>query len=209
MPVPTSPPPNLLIDLDELKDHLNKTTPGTVDDAELLRFIDAVIPVIEHLVGPVLPRTVTEVYDGGTTTLSLRSYPVLAVTRVREYSGPSYAELEAHALGASTDGYVLDAGAGLLSRGWGGPFLYGRRNVEVVYEVGRDPIEEDIRLAAKELVAHWWGWSQVGRAAGGALGALQGDGDELAPTTAGLGYAIPNRVKQMLAPFMRARVGIA
>jgi uncharacterized phiE125 gp8 family phage protein len=199
-----------IVTLAEAKARVRKT--GSDKDAEITALVEAAQVVVEHYVGPVVSRQVTEVVDGGRGTIILAERPVLSVTRVREYaSATSYTDLTLHVPGGVVAaGYRLDATAGLLYRlagGASGLFPSGLGNVEVVYTVGRSPVPENVRQAALELVAHWWNWSQIQQGSGGAIGAIVGE--EEIVTVGGLGYAVPNRVLGLLTPHLQPKIAIA
>ncbi|MFQ6212475.1 hypothetical protein ACLMMQ_29975, partial [Bacillus mobilis] len=73
-----------IVTVAEVKKHLNMSATDTSQDDELGVFIESVTDVIEHIVGPVVPRAVTEVHDGGGGALVLRRPPVLSVMSVTE-----------------------------------------------------------------------------------------------------------------------------
>jgi hypothetical protein len=92
--------------------------------------------------------------------------------------------------------YELDADTGLLRLASGGRF-YG--TYTVTYTSGRDDLPAAIRLAVLVIAEHLWE-TQRGAAP---VGPLSAD-DTFA--TPGLGYAIPNRALELLAPYRRPAV---
>ncbi|MEU8316700.1 MULTISPECIES: head-tail connector protein [Actinomycetes] len=172
-----------LLTLAEAKAQLDIVT--TTDDAELQAYIDALDSVIERYTGPVLTRTTTDRIEGSGRMLCLRSTPVVALTSVTRLvpSGPA---LDVGSL-------LLDPSTGLVRRrsgSWSGLW-------EVVYTAGRGAtVPPTINLAARILLQHLWR-TQRGAARGG------GGSDDYAVTEPimGLGYAVPNRVLELLEPF--------
>lgn len=180
-----------VIGLAEAKAHLNMSASDTSSDEELREFLLAVTEVVEHIVGAVVPRQVVEAHDGGTDALTLRKTPVLSVTSVTE-SGTA---LDASGYTASLDAGVLYRGAG-----WSGRWACGRGSVTVTYKAGRSAVPRSVAQAAKELVAVNWRSQQGGNYSPFDSGAeTPGGGDVI------LGFFVPNRVVQMLAP--HAQVG--
>lgn len=173
-----------IVSVAEVKKQLNIPDSDTSQDAELADFIASITDVIEDVVGPVVPREVTEVHDGGTEVVILRQPPVLDVTSVTED-------------GSAVDpsGYTASLDAGVLyrtGRTWAG----GRAGVRVIYQAGRAVTSASIKQAGKELVAVNFR---------GQLGGNQSvfDGGAPQPAAAGeirLGFFIPNRVMQLLRP---------
>lgn len=114
------------VTLAEVKLRLNKT--GSGDDTELQAMIDAAEAEYVEWVGP-MPGSVTEILDGGRTSLILGHSNVTAITAA-EYS----------------DGTDIDVDDLTVSNGivyWGyntaGYFTWGSRNVTVTYTVGSLP----------------------------------------------------------------------
>jgi hypothetical protein len=171
-----------LITVADAKAQLNIPSGDTSQDAELSGYIDAVTEVIEHIVGPVIAREVVETHDGGTDVLALRQLPVLSLTSVTE--------------GAVTSTAWSLSSEGLLFRD-SGPAPAGRRSVTITYQAGRSSVPPSIAQAAKELVAVNFRSQQ-----GGNYSPFDSGADT--PAGAGgdviLGFFVPNRVRQLLAP---------
>lgn len=166
-----------LVTLEQARAQLNIDPDDHSDDAELGLYLEAVTPLVEERIGPVLPRTVTETLRGSL----LRQAPVLAVQAVQRGS-------------VAVTAYTLEAGVGRLR----GAHLDG---ATVTYTVGRDPIPAAIKLAALIIVAHLWE-TQRGSQPLPLAGGLDDD-----PLPANGGFAIPRRALQLLAPYARgARV---
>lgn len=172
-----------IVGLAEVKEHGNITTAAS--DRELLDFIGTSQQIIEDLVGVTVPQTFTETrYAAG--QILLEHAPVLSVLSVTEYGATVTPGL-----------YLVDADAGTIDR-VDGRVWYGARTsaLTVVYRAGRTPIPEGIRWAAKELTISLWRSTQAQRGGRG-----RGENQDT-PT----GYALPNRVREALEPFLLAPV---
>lgn len=187
-----------LITLEEALESLSygaKLPPATGEqlsarDADVVRYIKAATPVIEWLVGsPLLPKAETQRRDGGKRAVLLSGRLTAdAVTAVRVD-------------GERWTGFDVDEHSGILYAGGGRAFADGFRNVEVDVTAGTAPVPEPLKLAARELVRHWY---QNGRQSP-APEQLQFGAD--ASSLATDEYAIPRRVRQLCAPY--AGVGFA
>jgi hypothetical protein len=174
--------PRMLVPLSEARDALNLPAGTTVHDDELLGYIYASTLVIEDITGPILPDTRTEVHDGdGSTTLYLYAYPT-AVSSVVEDT----ITLPATAYKAGKGG-VLHRLSGVWSSA-------SPANITVTYSVGATPlvIPENILKAAREQVRFLYQQGQQGARPN--LGAPTGGGIGYSA-----GYAVPNRVRELLA----------
>lgn len=175
MPLTITSDTEEFITLDEVKAHLNIA--GADEDAELLVFARAAQELVEGIVGPVRWRTVEQAAPAGATFAVLSVAPVVSVTSV-SYSGVTYLEP-----------VTLDLEAGVLTG------LTGGSDGTIVYVAGRSVCPDAIRLAALIITAHLWR-TQLGNAPSGAL--PQGDDFQQGPF--GVGYAIPSRAMDLLAP---------
>ncbi|MEU6098947.1 hypothetical protein [Streptomyces sp. NPDC047079] len=179
---PAAPP--LLFSLADAKKQLN--VPTTTDDDELRTYVEATTTAVEYFTGPVVPRTVTEVTQGGTERMLLHTTPVLSVT--------SITGIEPWQLAIPVSALDVDADTGVLRRNdwlvfWPGPY-------RVVYQAGRSSVSANIALAGKLILQHLWR-TQYGASRG--LTGIGGGDDFLATEQVpGLGYAIPNRALQLL-----------
>lgn len=192
--------PTVLVTLAEVKTHLNKT--DSSDDAELQGFVDAATPIIENIGGPVIQRTIVEYYDGGQSRLELNSLPIVSVTSIIEtYGQTNYTLTEVTLGGASTGfGFTMDYLTGqVIRRAYNAEarFPVGANNVQVTYVAGRTAVPANVRLAALMLIQHLWSTSQLNR--NGGRPSFGGDDS----FTAGAGFAVPNRVRELLQPTPR------
>ncbi|MFB7421587.1 head-tail connector protein [Streptomyces sp. NPDC056210] len=176
-----------LLTLAEAKAQLDIET--TTHDVELQAYIDGITAAIEAHVGPVESRAVEETHDldsGGARALVLQQTPVTSLTSITPVltGGPSYS--------AAT--LTVDRVTGVVRRldgGWlRGPLL-------VTYEAGRGTVPAAVNLAARIMLQHMWR-TQYGAARGNVGGSEDYDVNE---PVSGWGYAIPNRVLELLAPY--------
>lgn len=194
-----------IVALADVKDYLNLSAADTSHDAELQRFIEASTPVIENIVGPVINKTYTETYDGGESFIELRHRPVVSVTSVTEYRGSVSYTLTAQTTPATGGAYnyVADLDTGRVMRYSSGvetSFPAGRDSVTVVYISGEpSQIPANIVLGTLELIRHLYQQTQQGgRPRFPSSTAVE---DSAAPP---LGFAVPNRVRELLEPHRRA-----
>lgn len=208
-----------IVSLAEVKAHLRYPTTNVTDDAALQGFIDAAGDVIDAECDFVVPRQFHEFYDGGDMVIWLRHIPVISVESIIEGWGfTNYNLAFVEVTSATTSNMfafsVDEPETGQISRRSGGnvniPFMRGQSNIVVTYTAGRDKIPPAIRLAALELVAHWWQGSQQ-RSTGpaSAYDAVNTDfprsgADIFTPSNQG----VPYRIIQLLKPYRRMpRIG--
>ena len=80
------------------------------------------------------------------------------------------------------------------------PGTYGSfwaRSYDVVYVAGRTSVPAAVGEAALIILNHLWA-PQVGGTGGVQVGGVDTSGE---PFTTGFGFAIPNRAKELLAPY--------
>ncbi|MEU0991935.1 head-tail connector protein [Streptomyces sp. NPDC005953] len=174
-----------LLTLAEAKLQLDIET--TAQDTELQAYVDALTDVVERYTGPVITREVTDTVEGNGTTLCLTRTPAVALVSVT----PALPAGSALDLGT----VLLHGRTGIVRCRSGGTF--GRGLWDVVYTVGRGAtVPPTINLAARILLQHLWR-TQHGAARGG------GGADDYAVTEpiVGFGYAVPNRVLELLEPY--------
>lgn len=196
-----------IISLKEAKTHLNKAQVRVDDDDELRDFIDMTTVVLENIKGVIVPRNFTEYHSGGGPCVYLRRRPVLSVVTIQENWGPGDVRtLTAEpdlGVGAVEDQYVLDVHVGRIRRrasGWDSMFPHGILNVKVVYRAGRATVEGNIRLAALQLLTHFWRQSQL--AAGGSRPRTNETDVTLVAS-----YGVPDSVRAMLGAKRAPRLG--
>lgn len=175
-----------LLTLDEAKAQLNITT--TANDTELQAYIESLTAVIEGHTGPVETQEVTETADGRGPFLALLRPPVQAIVSVTPVlTGGSALDVA---------GLHVDGPSGVVRRLDGGSFSGGPWTV--VYTAGRGVIPPTINLAARILLQHLWR-TQLASPRGGLAGS--GNDFSVSDPIPGFGYAVPNRVLQLLEPY--------
>lgn len=172
-----------LLTLAEAKAQLNITT--ATHDTELQAYIDGLTRVIERHVGPVETRTVTETVHGRSTTLCLTQIPVVSLT--------SLTPVLTGGRELAIDDLAVDNELGVIRRLDGSPFAGGPWTA--VYTAGRGTVPANVNLAARMLLQHLWS-TQRGPGRPG----MGGDDYLVTEPVPGYGYAIPNRVLELLEP---------
>jgi len=167
--------------LTDLKAHLNIGESSSVDEAELDDILDAATELVQSMVGSFDVATVTEtvaVYGG---TVLLSQAPTGAVAVVDYY-------------GNAVTGSTVNVTARLLYV----PAVYGP--VTVTYPAGTGFVPAGVRLATLIIAAHLW---ETQRGVSPSPLSLQGaDVGEF--SVPGLGFAIPNRARELLAPYVQS-----
>lgn len=172
---------------------------GQVNGTMLATYVSSASALLDRLCGPVVERAVTdELHDGGAGTVRLHYPPVSSVSAVTEYAAGAATVLsEEDPDTLPVHGYLCDRKFGVLWRrrsGADSTFPAGRRNVKVSYTAGRfattAAVDAKFRHACFQLLAHMWSGEQ---AAGSAM-----FGGEPA-WLPGPGFAVPNRVRELLA----------
>lgn len=161
------------ISLEEVRTYANITTAG--NDDELYLMLGAAQDAVEGLVGPVLWRTVTDTVPVTGGIAVLRHNPVVSVASVTASDQ------------AVT--YTLNADAGLLTG------LTTTSDVTVSYVAGRAVVSDALRQATLIIAGHLWETQR-----GNAPSSLQPE--EFGTQAVGVGYAIPNRAADLLAPYL-------
>jgi hypothetical protein len=174
-----------LVTLEEAKRQLD--IDSTAHDVELQLYVDSLDSVIEGYVGVVEQREVTDVLTGGGPALAVLHPPLVSVSALA--GGPAGGSVTYAADTLSSDP------AGLITRTDGSPFPAG--SYTVTYTAGRAAVPPTVKLAALILLQHLW------RTQYGASRVPVGGADDWSVTDPipGFGYAVPNRVLQLLEPF--------
>lgn len=170
MPIALDETSTEVLPLAMLKDRLRITRSG--EDADLLLTLNAAVGLVEGVVGPLIPRQVTETVSVNCGVAVLRQAPVVSVATVTD--------------GSAAVTHHFDSSAGVLRAlpTWG--------PVEVTYVAGRASVPDEITLAIIIIAQHLW---ELQRGSG----PTQVPDDDFFPTP-GLGYAIPSRAQDLLAP---------
>lgn len=201
-----------LVGLPEIKDYLNIPANDRTHDTKLLSFIGAARPLIENMVGPVLPTTFNEWHDGGNYFISLRrrpstalgTSPVFTLMACSEYRGPAEYSLSIVADPAHGSIYscFFEKRQGIVERRTSGggvisfPPMAG--SVHVVYQAGQEVVPENVREAALEIVRTNY---QTTQAVGGGRQTVA-DADEYGQPYGGL--FVPKKARELLQPNRRA-----
>ena len=121
----------------------------TYPDTAILAARDRIAEAFAEICGiPFGARHAREVLDGdGSESVRVGSHRVLAVRSIRVRNGATWTAFSAEELAD-----VIVYPRGLLYRETLGTFPAGRRNVEVAYEHGLQPVPAEIRLAALRLL---------------------------------------------------------
>lgn len=204
-----------LVSLGEAKDYLNFQASDKTRDAKLLRFIRSIQPSIEFLTGPILPQQFEEWHDGGQTFIILRrrpsttyaTSPILSVQAISEYSGPI--EWPLSIVGSPDEGQLysvqVEPRLGRIVRRTSGggvqPFPNMPQSVHVWYTAGQSAVPDNVKEGTLELIRLHFQQTQQGRPRIG--GAAAADSDE-APDKPFIGFFIPGKVRELLAPNRRA-----
>lgn len=166
--------------LADVKRHLGKT--ATVDDDELQDMLDAATERVQSLIGTSFDAVaVTErvAVHGGTVVLSRR---------------PAAGSVTLN--GGGITGFTVNAAAGLLYDVYPG----GAYPVTATYTAAASTVPASVQLATAIIAAHLW---ETQRGPAGPVGGpLQEPGSDQ-PFGNGAGFAIPNRAKELLDPFVR------
>ena len=167
-----------VVSLLDAKNHLRIPPTDTSNDLALMGFIAASDDVIEAECGIIMPKHFDELHDGGSPVVYVRNRPILSVEQVQEGWGWLNYTLDYQQVNTVPAGdmfaYSIDSpAAGAISRRSAGnvsiPFVPGRKNIRVWYTAGRSSVPGSVRLAALELIAHWWQNSQLRAMAGSQL----------------------------------------
>jgi hypothetical protein len=175
-----------LLTLTEAKRQLDMET--AADDLELQVYIDALTAAIERHIGPVQFREVTETIEGRGSTMCLSTIPVTALVSMTPLGGGTALDVGVLDLDPAT-GIVRYLNGSFSGTVWRAAYTAGR-----VAEDGEVPAT--IKLAAAMLLQHLWRTQY-----GSARGQGSDDGFSVTEPIPGFGYAIPNRVLQLLEAY--------
>ena len=165
-----------VLDLPTVKAYLGKVQ--NVDDAALPLFIEAAEAAIVNVCGPLVSTATTSVVEGsGQDMLTVPVLPIISVTSLTGESGTTVTPERV----SGRAGVIYAESA--LSEDY----------YTVVYNAGwaadAASLPGDLKLAVCELVRHLW-MTQRGTAQRGP------------DSVPGAAYAFPNRVTQLLSPYM-------
>jgi len=192
-----------IIDLDYARQGLRLTGNNTITDADLESLIEQAAPVIEDLVGSIVPTSRVETYDGGHIQIPLLHSPLVSVESVIETAGSDYVKTLTEqdpfaGSGFDAYGYTVDLDSGILTRRASGvaiSFISGARNIQVTYTSGRAAVPGNILRAYRLLIRHLW-QLELGRTP------LVDSQQEIIGYTPA-GFAVPNAVIELCADSAR------
>lgn len=163
----------LVASMEEFKLHLNRT--DVADDLELRTHLTAATDWVEDTIGgPVSPTSFTETHCDVVDSIIPRRTPLISVTSITPYLGTAL----------TTDTFRVDSDLGLIVLRWSTGYEY-----TLVYRAGLSVIQERVKLGGLIVAAHLWE-TQNGFAGRRNI-------DEF--TQSGLGFAVPNRARELLA----------
>ena len=182
-----------VLSLADAKDTLDIPQATTKYDDEIARKIATIEASLERMTGgPIVNRSITERVQltSGYTTFVLRKRPVVSVTSITNVASGAT---------VSTSDLDIDTNSGVIHRklGWVfvGPYFQSIPAFTVVYIAGQGVVTPAaFSEAASVILQHLWE-SQRGQSS------VPQYGGEETVTLPGLGYAIPNRAAELLAPY--------
>lgn len=160
-------------------------------DADLTAYVQAATPVIENLVGPVLPVTKTVAFQPG------GAFAIVLHDRVNELTSVTDGTTV-----LDPSGYYLDEAASILYGGSPTGWRSFNGPVTVVYTTGFEDVPMVLQLATRELVRFWW---QQGKAAPRPAFNETPQTDSQAPQ----GFAVPRRVIELCGSYLNTEFGFA
>lgn len=187
-----------LLSLAEAKLAIGTSIAATDLDTSVAAYITSVSRTLDANCGPLVQRTITgEVHTGGNRLVRLNYWPVASITTVTEYQGITAVTCTAETPGTfPTNGYLYDTASGYVMRRTSGDdatWAAGRSNVVITYVAGRytstSTVDVRVKQAASMLLRHLWAIQY------GSGNSMFGEMDMPTP----IGFAIPNRVREMLA----------
>lgn len=139
---------------------------------------------IEARVGPLEPEAVTARVEGGGSVLFLPKTPAISLTSITPLGG---AALTVADYWVSTGGTVRRNTTG---------YTFTEDWYDVAYQAGFNPLPDDLLLAVKELVRHFWSTQRGGTQRPGST-----PSDMLSNSIPGFAYTFPHRVSELIAPY--------
>lgn len=188
-----------LLTPDEAKRALNIPLADTTFDTELASYVTAVSQRLDDMCGYIVKRSVSdEIHMGGGPIIWPNEQPAVTIGSVLEYASGTPTTLTAESLTVAGDYLLENAGthnALLRRRSSWGDRTFSSGQVVLNYVAGRFDSTAAVsplfkQAAAKALSWLWRGDQGAGTATFGAA-----DGSSLF----GLGFALPNSVKELLA----------
>lgn len=207
--------PQQLVSIADAKEYANIPSNDRTQDQKLLRFLNALRPVVEAITGPIIPQQFEEWHDGGACHISLRhaprtgygTSPLLTLLACSEYNGPVEWPL---AIVASPDlgqlySVMLDVRLGRVVRRTAGggvqPFPAMPQSVHVIYEAGQNTVPTNVYEGTLELIRI--NYQRTQQAARVSPYPVEDTADDLGADGAPIGFLVPNRVRELLSPTKR------
>lgn len=178
MPIAIDGATTQVVLLDDLKRHLRIPVSSNRDDAELALVAGAAVDAVEGIIGPILHRSVSETVSPRRGEVLLSTFPVVSVTSL------AHDDTEVD--------HALSGGVGLITG------IDYNATLSVTYVAGRTVVPDAVVMAILIIARHLWNLQR-----GNAPQAVSDD--EFLPDP-GLGYAIPARAQDLLAPYARPPV---
>lgn len=178
--------PPMLFSLADARAILNKSS--TADGDKIRDFIESTTSIVETIVGPVVPRSVSEVIYGCSLPYFVtRTAPVISLTSIESvYIG---------GLPYDVDDFDVDTESGICREKRGQSFAGTYR---VTYQAGRTVVPAAIRDAGRLIMKWLWGTH---------LGPHSGTRDRMQPTIPGsnpevrMSREIPQAAIELLRPY--------
>lgn len=188
MPIEVASTTGSVLSLDQAKQHLNITS--TTNDAEVQVTIDAAEARLSQEVGPLSGVDKSARVSTAGAFLLLPSAPVQSLTSITDVRASEALDLTL---------LTLDGEAGTVYY-TDGNSLFRSPAYDVAFRAGWSTVPADLMYAIKELVRHLW-QTQRGNPMISSLA------DQAPIGAAPAGFALPNRVMEMIEPYRQSVVG--
>ncbi len=203
-----------IVSLADVRQHLRYPPNDTQDDQVFMNtYIPAATNVITQECDVVVPTEYDEYYDGGEPSIWVWHRPILEVQEVQEGWGYTnydldYVEVNSPNATSMFAYSIDDYGIGQISRRSGGNvnvrFRPGSSNIRIVYVAGREEVPGALKLAALELINHWWQGSQQRAAQYQSSGFDEVNTDfTRSQGVTGINAGLPVRVLELIKPYRR------
>lgn len=177
----------MAVDLAGLKRWMRKSASDTSDDADLNEVLAAAQEVVDHRTGghidPDTPFRVTP------TPRGVLILPVAGIPGILEIRNPRDVVVD-------HSGFTVDLEAGLIDLGYAAHLTTGAWSVLLDAGEGEPPLD----VAVKIIAEHLWGTRRGSGETGARVRAQVRNDDSPAP----IGFAVPNRAAELIAPYSMA-----
>jgi len=199
-----------IVSLAEIKEALNIPSDDRSHDSRLTQMALDIVPVIEHITGPILQRSCTEWYDGGSQSIILRNRPAVSVEAVSEWWGPIEHVLTQvdNPTAGTMFSFQFEAPGRVTRRGPGGStmcFEYGPQQVRIEYTAGLETVPPNVTEAALQLIRVHYDRTQARPMLRGWIGDGSLDDNEPSNGSMILGFFVPNVVRELLQPSQKTQ----